>query len=258
MKNVLVTGGTGLLGREVVDQLLSINYGVTVLSSKKNATVPNGVQLVKGDLASNRGLAEAAADADIIIHCASNPKDTQSVDIKGTQNLLNAINRDKTLHFVYISIINVDKSDYAYYQTKVKVERMIAASGIPFSVLRTTQFHNYVLDILKTFDKSNGMMAIPDGMHFQSIEVKEAATLLVDLVQREPVGLVRGVGGPELLKFEEMAKTYLNLHHRSDELKIRPLQNEEYDRYRSENNIWPTNSYGRITWEAFLRHDLAS
>ena len=105
MKNVLVTGGTGLLGKEVVDQLLTINYGVTVLSSKKNAIVPAGVQLVKGDLASNRGLQEATENADIIIHCASNPKDTQSVDIKGTQNLLNAVNKDKTLHFIYISII---------------------------------------------------------------------------------------------------------------------------------------------------------
>lgn len=258
MKNVLVTGGTGLLGKEVVDQLLSINYGVTVLSSKKIATVPAGVQLVKGDLASNRGLQEATENADIIIHCASNPKDTQSVDIKGTQNLLNAVNKDKTLHFIYISIINVDKSNYAYYQTKIRVEQMIAASGIPFSVLRTTQFHNYVLSILKTFDKKNGTLAIPDGMHFQSIEVKEAATLLVDLAQREPVGLVRGVGGPELLKFEEMVKTYLHVLSRTDELKVRPLQSEEYDRYRSENNTWPTNSYGRVTWEAFLRHDLAS
>ncbi|NOW95299.1 SDR family oxidoreductase [Mucilaginibacter sp. SG564] len=258
MKNVLVTGGTGLLGREVVDQLLSINYRVSVLSSKKNAVVPAGVLLIKGDLASNRGLEEATQDADIIIHCASNPKDTQSVDIKGTQNLLNVIDRDKTLHFVYISIINVDKSNYSYYQTKIRVEQMIAASGIPFSVLRTTQFHNYVLSILKTLDKENGTLAIPDGMHFQSIEVKEAATLLIDVAQREPVGLVRGVGGPELLKFEEMAKTYLHVLRRKDELKVRPFQSEEYDRYRSENNIWPTNSYGRVTWEAFLRHDLAS
>lgn len=258
MKNVLVTGGTGLLGREVVDQLLVLNYEVTVLSSKKNTSVPDGVQMIKGDLASNSGLTDATENADIIIHCASNPKDTRSVDIKGTQNLLGAINRNKTLHFIYISIINVDKSNYAYYQTKIKVEQMIAASGIPFSVLRTTQFHNYVLTILKTFDKKNGVIAIPDGMHFQSIEVKEAATLLVDMAQREPVGLVRGVGGPELLRFEEMAKTYLNVLNRNDELRIKPISNEEYERYRSENNIWPTNSYGNVTWEAFLRHNLAS
>ena len=258
MKNVLVTGGTGLLGKEVVDQLLALNYDVTVLTSKKNTSVPAGVKLVKGDMASDSGLAEATRDADVVIHCASNPKDTQSVDIKGTCNLLDAIDKDKTLHFIYISIINVDKSDYAYYQTKIKVERMIAGSGIPFSVLRTTQFHNYVLSMLKTFDKKNGAIIVPDGMHFQSIEVKEAAALLVDLAQKEPVGLLRGVGGPELLKFEEMAKTYLKVLGRNDELKIKSIQDEEYDRYRSENNIWPTNSYGHVTWEAFLRHKLAS
>ena len=258
MKNILVTGGTGLLGKEVVNQLLALKYEVSVLSSKKKISVPDGVELFKGDLASNRGLQEATENADIIIHCASNPKDTQSVDIKGTQNLLNAIDKDKTLHFVYISIINVDKSDYAYYQTKIKVEQMIAGSGIPFSVLRTTQFFDYVLNILESFDKHQGTIVVPDGMHFQPIEVKEAATLLVDIAQREPVGLVRGVGGPELLKFEEMTKTYLKVMSRNDELKVKHLEGDEYDRYRSENNIWPTNSYGNVTWEAFLRHKLAS
>jgi uncharacterized protein YbjT (DUF2867 family) len=258
MKNVLVTGGTGLLGKEVVDQLISLNYGVTVLSSKKKPLVPDGVQLIKGDLASNKGLQEATRDADIIIHCASNPKDTLSVDIKGTQNLLAAIDKDKTLHFIFISIINVDRSNYTYYQTKVKVEEMIKESGIPFSILRATQFHNYVLTILKSFDKKNGALVVPDEMHFQSIEVKEAATLLVNLAQKGPAGLLRGVGGPELLRFEDMVKTYLRVFGRNDELKAKSLPGEEYDRYRSENNIWPSNTYGNITWEAFLRNSRAN
>jgi uncharacterized protein YbjT (DUF2867 family) len=253
MKKILVTGGTGLLGKEVVTQLRTLNYEVDVLSSKENAKVSEGVGLIKGDLATNKGLTEATENADIIIHCASNPKDTQHVDIDGTRNLFNAINKDKTRHFIFISIINVDKSDYAYYQTKVTVEKMIAESGIPFSILRTTQFHNFVLTILQSFDKNNGQIIIPDGIRFQPIEVKEAAALLVELAQKDPAGLIPGIGGPEVLKFEEMVKIYLKTLHRNDEVKTEHLESEEYERYRSANNIWPFNIYGNITWEKFLK-----
>jgi len=254
MKKVLVTGGTGILGSEVVKQLLSLNYGVCVLSSKKNPKVPEGVQLIHGDLVTGKGLKEATENTDIIIHCASNPKDTENVDIKGTQNLLQAIDKDITKHFIFISIINVDKSDYTYYKTKAQVEKMIAGSGIPFSILRTTQFHNYVLAIIKSLDKNNGEIVIPDRMRFQSIDVSEAAALLVNLAGSSPVGLLAGTGGPQVLKFERMFKTYLKVLDRHNDLKTKPIEREEYDRYRSANNLWRSNPYGEINWENFLQH----
>src|SRR6218665_1959015 len=136
MQSVLITGGTGTLGQEISRQLLEKGYVVNILSSKDKPEIDFFTNIIQGDLTDSASLKEAIESSDIIIHCASNPRNAQVVDIEGTKNLLALLDSNKCKHFIYISISGVDKSDYPYYQTKYAVEKLIEATGLPYSILR--------------------------------------------------------------------------------------------------------------------------
>ncbi len=252
MKNVLITGGTGTLGTEIVTQMINDSiHQVSILSSQKSYSPPQS-HITHGNLATNEGLYEALENTDIIIHCASNPKDALNVDLAGTANLLNAINKNKKPHLIYISIVGVDKSAYPYYNIKAKVEKMIAESGVPFSVLRTTQFHNFVLSMIQSFPFSNGHLMVPKGMRFQSIDIKDVANRLIKLTGEEPSGLLPDMGGPEILGIREMVMDYQNVFGKNDTLEIAVTNNERHNLFRTGINLCNLNIDGKITWEQFL------
>lgn len=258
MKNVLVTGGTGTLGREVVNHLLRLRYETSVLTSRQNVSMPQDYRIFKGDLEKDTGLDIALKNADVIIHCASNPKNSLKVDVEGTRNLLKAINRNKTHHLIYISIVGVDKSDYPYYKVKVTVEKMIKECGMPFTILRATQFHSLVLNIITSLQIANGGIIAPEGMRFQSIDVKEVASCLVELVKEKPAGLLPDRGGPEVLRIDEMISDYLNVFRLNYTLQLQKIKNERNDMFSSGVNLCPSNKYGKITWKQFLQSSLPS
>lgn len=253
--NVLVTGGTGNLGKWVVEYLLQQNYDVSILTTQTNSFPKKDIKIFKGDLANNLGLTQATAEADIIIHCASNSRSFEKTDIEGTSNLLSSINRERTQHFIYISIVGVDKSNYPYYRAKYAVEKMIASSGIPYTILRATQFHGFVLNMLQSFvnDSFNNVIKIPSGMRFQSVDIREVAKRLVDCME-EDAGLLPDFGGPEILPFEEMVQKYLDITGTKAVLQPVNTIGERYDLFRSGVNLCPENAYGKITWEHFLYH----
>ena len=143
MKQILVTGGTGTLGKEIVSQLIANNYQPDILSSRTSRDSPKGARMLKGDLMEKSSINKVVANAEIIIHCASNPRNSENVDVEGTRNLLEAVNVKKLPHIIYLSIVGANKSQYPYYQNKCKVERMIMESKLPWSILRVTQFHDF-------------------------------------------------------------------------------------------------------------------
>lgn len=257
MKQVLVTGGTGRLGKWVVDYLLQKNLGVSILSTKENLSLKNNITLFKGNLATNSGLSEATAEADMIIHCASNSKSFEQTDINGTRNLLNAISKEKTKHFVYISIVGVDKSGYPYYRAKYTVEKMIAGSGIPYTILRATQFHSFVLTMVQSLikDQSGRVIKIPAGMKFQSVDIREVAKQLVDGLEKD-AGLLPDFGGPEILPFEVMVQIYLTITKTKAVIQPASMEGVRYDLFRSGVNLCPHHAIGKITWQRFLEETI--
>lgn len=254
MEWILVTGGTGHLGSEVVRQLLAQHQKVAILSSRSNPTVPAGVDIFHGDLKSGEGLAAAVNGARTIIHCASNPRDFDETDIKGTTNLLNSIT-NPTTHFVYISIAGVDKSTYPYYVAKRAVEKMIQASGLPYTILRTTQFHSFILSLIRTIlDSSDEIALIPNRMRFQSVDLAEVADQLCRISQSTPAGLLPEFGGPEILSFEEMVDAWLGRNGAQRKWRLSPVAGPRWDLFRSGVNLIPKNRFGKIRWTEFLAH----
>ncbi|HEX8038749.1 MAG TPA: NAD(P)H-binding protein, partial [Chryseosolibacter sp.] len=187
---------------------------------------------------------------------ASKPLDARTVDVQGTKNLLECVDRRKIRHFVYVSIAGVDRSRYPYYTIKYEVEKLVQASGVPWSVLRATQFHDLVLNrFIKPFDGGDGApIRIPKGMRFQSIDVREVALRLQQLAMSAPLTSTETIGGPEILTIEEMTRIYLQAKGSDAGFLPDDVTGELYDVFRSGINIDPQWTYGKITWENFLRN----
>ncbi len=258
MNGILITGGTGHLGRKVAKSFKSKDYKVAVLSTKTLLTdKEDNCIYYKGDLAENIGLNEATDKVDIIIHCASNPRNFQQVDIEGTKNLLKAIESRTVKHLVYISIVGVDKSDYPYYLAKLEVENLISNSGIPYTIVRTTQFHSFVLNMIRSFinestaDKS--VIKIPKGLKFQSIDTQEVADLLATISLEFPKGLIPDFGGSEILSFEKMTEYYLKECQLNWEIRTELTNDIRHKLFRSGVNLCPNNTFGKKTWCMFLK-----
>ncbi|MBO9584357.1 MAG: NmrA family NAD(P)-binding protein [Flavobacterium sp.] len=202
----------------------------------------------------NLGLKEAAEGAEVIIHCASNPRNFQQTDIRGTKNLLDAVDKNAIKHFIYISIVGIHKSDYPYYQAKLEVENAIAKSGIPFTILRTTQFHDFVFNIIKGLDQNakSNFVTIPSKIRFQSVAVQEVAALLASLALESPKGLMEDFGGPEVLHFEEMAKAYLEATQNTKNLKLKEPEDIRHKLFTTGVNLCPEKNLGKQTWQEYV------
>src|SRR5438270_14047562 len=122
--NVLVTGGTGALGREVVVDLRTAGHRARVLSRQPGT----GGDWVQGDVARGTGLDRAVEDVDLIIHAASaaaQPARLRATDVAGTRRLIAAAARAHVKHLVFISIVGIDRIDYPYYKVKLEAEKVV-------------------------------------------------------------------------------------------------------------------------------------
>ena len=241
MTTILVTGGTGTLGRLVTERLRSDGHEVRVLSRH---TQPYAVDLRKG----GAGLEAAVAGVDTIVHCAT----TQTGgDEKAAENLVAAARRAGVGHLVYISIVGVDRVPYPYYRTKFAVEKLIEESGLGWTVLRATQFHDLLVMVFKALAKLP-VLLLPARVSDQPIEVAEVAARLAELAAGAPAGRVEDMGGPEIRTFESLARAYLKATGRRRAVVNVPLWGRAYREFRSGGHLAPEHAVGKGTFEEYL------
>jgi uncharacterized protein YbjT (DUF2867 family) len=194
---ILVTGGTGTLGRPTVELLRAAGHEVRVLSRMA------GGGRVVGDLRTGSGLEVALVGADILVHLATS---AGRGDVAQARTLMTAAARAQVRHVVFISIVGVDAVPYSYYGAKLGSERVIEQSGIPFTILRATQFHSFVAMIPRAQRRMPVILSldVPD----QPIAVEEVAARLVELVAAGPSGHVADIGGPEQLTLRGAIDTW--------------------------------------------------
>ena len=256
MSTVLVTGATGTLGREVVRQLLERGQHVRIYARQPHPSVPPNVEVFQGDIRLGTGLHEAVKGVDTIVHCVSVFEFEQGypTDIEGAGHLIEAARAHGSPHLIFVSIVGIDHSPFSYFQAKLKVERMIEQSDLPWTILRATQFHPYVFSLIRSMeDEEAGIITIPAGSYFQPIDPSEVAQALVTLAERGPAGHVPEIGGPEVLTFDEMVQTYLRVFHKNSVIQTHMLSNEYFDVFRDDEKLTPNRAVGHITWESFLK-----
>lgn len=211
MTKILVTGGSGALGREIVKRLAHTSYSVRIMSHSPKQNAPQAsaaLEWVQGNLETGQGLAEAVADVDIIVHAASDPMHSRQIDVNGTQLLLAKAREAGVSHVVYISIVGIDRIKYAYYTSKLEAEECIKQSGIPWSILRATQFHTLIDTALQGFTKLPLALFLTD-LQFQALDPGEVADRLRELVIAGPSGRVPDLGGPEVLTGKQLLRIWL-------------------------------------------------
>jgi uncharacterized protein YbjT (DUF2867 family) len=201
--DVLVTGGTGRLGQRLLAPLQAAGH--TVRQMSRRGTGPGGV---KGDLATGRDLALALVGAEIVIHAASDPRgDPWQVDVAGTRRLVEAVDRTRLRHLVYVSVVGVDRIPYGYYRAKFAAEQVLLASGLPVTLLRVTPFHDFV-DFLLDAARRGPVLPVPMNWRVQPVDVGEVAAHVTEVAARPPAGGVVEYGGPEELSPADLARAW--------------------------------------------------
>ncbi len=199
---ILVTGGTGTLGRHVVRHLRGAGREVRVLSRHGGEPEP-GVQAVTADLVTGDGVDEAVRGVETIVHCAGNFKG----DAAMTANLSRAASKAGAPYLVYISVVGTDRVPvvglgrlaFAYFGAKREAERVVADSGLPWTILRATQFYDLFLTVSKALAKLP-LAPIPAGFRFQPVDADEVAARTRRTRSRRARGLCAGLRRPPRLR----------------------------------------------------------
>jgi uncharacterized protein YbjT (DUF2867 family) len=248
---ILLTGGTGTLGRLVVPLLRDAGYDVRVLSRHSHEP-GDGVEYVTGDLLEGEGIEPAVDGAELILHLAGGPKG----DEEATRNLVRAASRAGVQHLVYISVIGADRVPLGYFRSKLGAERAVADSGVPWTTLRAAQFHDLVLTVVQKMAKLP-VVPVPGGLRFQPVDSGEVAARLVGLTLGKPAGLVPDLAGPKVYGMAELVRGYLQARGKRRLMMPVRMPGKAGRAYRAGENLSREGaSVGRRTWEDFLAERL--
>jgi len=254
MTTVLVTGGTGVLGRELAPRLARAGYTVRIMSRRAGqANAAGDTEWARADLRTGDGVANAVRDAAIIVHAASSPMmETQETDVDGTQRLLDAARQAGTENFYYISIVGIDRVRYPYYAAKLAAEQAIEAAGVPFSILRATQFHPLLDMFLGTLFRRGPFLLVPGAAKFQLIDAGEVADHMVESLANGASGRLPDIGGPKVQTATEIARAWLKASGRRLVRIPIPAMGSLKDMAQGHLTC-PQNPVGTITWEEWLQ-----
>jgi uncharacterized protein YbjT (DUF2867 family) len=257
---VLVTGGTGTLGRFVVPRLRGAGRAVRVLSRSSHEP-GDGVEFSIGDLATGEGIDAAVDGVQTVLHCAG---DARGDEVKAG-NLVRAASRAGVRHLVNISVVGaervpvvsaVDRTMFGYFASKRAAEVVIANSGLPWTTLRATQFHDLMLLVARALAKLP-VIPVPGGFRFQPVEAAAVADRLVELSLDEPAGQVPDIAGPRIYRADELMRGYLRAIQRRRPVLPVWLPGAAARAVRAGANLAPNQATGR-SWEDFLSGRLAS
>jgi uncharacterized protein YbjT (DUF2867 family) len=252
---ILVTGGTGTLGRLVVPRLQAAGARVRVLS-RQDYEPTDGVEYVVGQLDTGDGVAAALSDVDTVVHCAGSMKG----DGERAGMLARAAATAGVRHLVNMSVVGADRIPvvsradrgvFGYLAEKLAAEQAIAASGVPWTTLRATQFHDLVLTLMQAAAKLP-VLPVFAGFRFQPVDARDVADRLAELALGEPVGLAPDVAGPEIHPMSELARDYLRATGKHRLVLPVHVPGGAARAYRAGGNLSPDRAVGARTWAAFL------
>lgn len=252
---VLVTGASGLLGRKLLARPGGAGFRIRAVSRRAPRATGRdaAVEWVRADLATGDGLEAALAGADVLLHAASSPrKDTERTDVAGTERLLAAAHAAGVRHAIYVSIVGVDRIPVAYYRYKLAAEGVVERGGVPWTILRGTQFHDFIDAIFRQATRLP-VALIPKRWLGQPVHATEFADALWECVAGEPRGRAPDVAGPEVLSYGDMLRTWMAARGMKKPLLNLPLPGSASAALRQGHGTAPDRAVGRLTWGEWVR-----
>jgi len=261
----LVTGATGTLGGALLPRLQTNGHTVRAASrsppsehetderrSTSGTPPTDEVEWVELDLVTGEGIEAAMRDVDVVIHAASAPTgDTEAVDVVGTERLLDAATDAGVSNFVYVSIVGIEGIPYSYYDAKVAAEQAIEDADVPHTILRATQFHEFVADILDTISMLP-VWPLPTKLQIQPVAVGEVADVLVDHAVPDPQGRMVPMGGPEIHTVGELARRYRDARGLRRPVVRLPIPTGTFSAFQDGKATCPDRAVGMVTWAEWL------
>jgi uncharacterized protein YbjT (DUF2867 family) len=258
---ILVTGGTGTLGRHVVPRLREAGRDVRILSRRPHPA-GDGTTHVTGDLLAGQGIEAAVDGAAVIVHCAG----ARTGDDVATRNLVRAAARAGTPRLVCISVVGadrvaatgrLDRAMFGYFATKLAAEQEVAGSGLPWTTLRAAQFYDAILLVTRQLARLPAC-PVPAGIRFQPVDTGEVAARLAELALSPPAGLVPDLAGPRAYGLDELLRSYLRARGQHRLLVPLHIPGAAARAIRAGANLAPDHATGHRTWEGFLSERLSS
>jgi uncharacterized protein YbjT (DUF2867 family) len=199
---IVVIGGTGLIGTKLVNNLRERGHEVLAASPK------SGVNTFTGE-----GLAEALTGAEVVVDVANAPQwdDKAVLEFFETagRNLLAAETAAGVKHHVALSVVGADRLPASgYLRAKVAQENLIKTSGIPFTIVRSTQFFEFVKGIAQSATEGQTVRLSPGLM--QPIAADDVAAALTDVAVAQPVNGTVEIAGPEPIRMDELVRRFLS------------------------------------------------
>jgi uncharacterized protein YbjT (DUF2867 family) len=191
---IAIVGGNGMVGAEAARELERRGHEVRILSRKAQFAV---------DLRDGSGLAAALDGVDVIVDAANGDR---KVLVDGTARLLRAAREAGVAHHVGVSIVGVDRVGGRYYRAKLAQEEQVRRSGVPWTIVRATQFHTLVA---RTFAASAKLGIVPSAaLPMQPVDACEVGRVLAETAEAEPSLAITQFAGPEVVSVRELARRW--------------------------------------------------
>jgi len=253
---ILLIGGTGRLGQVFV-KLAPAGAEIRIASRRPRPQMtPKFLDWAQLDLATGTGLRKGLEGIDTVIFAAAgDPKNHAAVEVNGMKLLLEAAQETGVRHLIYVSIVGIDRLPVSYYRTKLAAEDAIEASGVPYSILRATQFHDFVEQMLKGLARCPLFIPVPRGFRVQPVATKDVAARLVQGVFEGPKGRLPDFGGPEVLSLKRAAELWKEARGIRKPICEVPLPGKTAAAFRRGYNTAPHGEHGTVCWSTWLARE---
>jgi uncharacterized protein YbjT (DUF2867 family) len=262
MSTVAVTGGTGHLGRQVVNLLKAEGHRVRVLA--RSPRQDSDIEWVRGDLATGEGVGEAVAGARAVVHAATHspaarrgyllPVDLvrtpSDVDVDGTRRLLAEAERAAIEHFLHVSIVGLERVRLPYARVKLTAEALVRASSVPWSIVPATGFY-WLWDRMFTKQMRLPVWPLPTLL-MQPVHSDDFAEYVLECLADGARGDREGFAGPERLSLDELARQYLAA--RAARRPVVPIPVPAALAQAAGGLPSASARYGKTTWLEWLTH----
>jgi uncharacterized protein YbjT (DUF2867 family) len=209
------------------------------------------------DLATGKGMAEAVAGVDTIVHSASSPfRGSREVDVHGTVRLLAHARAAGVSHVLSISIVGIEDIPLGYYQNKLAAEAAVRQGGIPWTIMRATQFHTLVDRMLSPLYRWP-FAFLSTNFRFQPVDPGLVADRLLAAIASGPSGRLPDVGGPEIRTLGDLAAAWLEAKRLRRLVLPLPLPGRVAAAFRAGYNTNPAARIPGPTWEEWLQEQNA-